>query len=71
MLPTLKASKKEDVIDELCSGLTEHGFFDDKDRLVDEALTREAILSTAVGPWFSFPSRSWRGRRWAYAGFSY
>jgi mannitol/fructose-specific phosphotransferase system IIA component (Ntr-type) len=55
MLPSLAATDKESAIRELATRLADEGFVDRADRLVEEALRREAVLCTAVDHGLAFP----------------
>ena len=55
MLPTLKATERDNVIAELAGKLVEEGFVDNGAKLLDEALKREAIMHTAVDNGLAFP----------------
>ena len=55
MIPRLNAITKEDAIGELGHKLADEGFVNNGERLVEEALRREAILSTAVNRGLAFP----------------
>lgn len=55
MIPKLSATTLNDVITELCEKMEAEGFVENSDRLIEEALKREAIVSTAVGHGLAFP----------------
>jgi len=55
MIPKLVSTTREDVIAELCSKMEAEGFVDNAKKLIEEALKREAIVSTAVGHGLAFP----------------
>ena len=55
MVPRLQATDAEGAIEELASKMEESGFVDKAERLVDTALRREAIVSTAAGHGLAFP----------------
>ena len=55
MRPALEATDKETAIAELAYTMEHEGFVDKADWLVEEALRRDAILSTAVGHGLAFP----------------
>jgi len=55
MIPTLKATERDNVIAELAGKLVEEGFVDNGAKLLDEALKREAIMHTAVDNGLAFP----------------
>lgn len=55
MIPDLVSTERDDVIAELCSKMEAEGFVDNGKRLLEEALKREAIASTAIGHGLAFP----------------
>jgi mannitol/fructose-specific phosphotransferase system IIA component (Ntr-type) len=55
MLPALASDDKEGVIRELALKMETEGFVDNGERLCEEALRRETILSTAVGHGLAVP----------------
>jgi len=55
MIPKLEAVDKEGAIKELAYKMEKEGFVDKADKLVEEALRREAIISTAVDHGVAFP----------------
>jgi PTS system fructose-specific IIC component len=55
MIPSLKATERDNVIAELAGKLVEEGFVDNGAKLLDEALKREAIMHTAVDNGLAFP----------------
>lgn len=55
MMVSLKGSTPEEVLGEMCTHMAEKGFVDDGDHLLDLALQREAIVSTAVDNSIAFP----------------
>jgi len=55
MLPRLKGNTPEEVLGELCSTMEAEGFVEDGDRMLQIALGREAIISTAVDHGIAFP----------------
>lgn len=55
MVPRLTATDAEGVLSELCSKMEAEGFVDNGARLLEEALRREAIVSTAVDCGIAFP----------------
>lgn len=55
MIPQLASSDRDDVIAEMSHLLQEKGFVDDGKLLTEEALKREAIVSTAVDHGLAFP----------------
>jgi len=55
MIPTMKATERDNVIAELAGKMVEEGFVDNGAKLLDEALKREAILNTAVEYGLAFP----------------
>ena len=55
MVPRLGGCDAESVITELAEKMEEQGFVDKADRLIEQALRREAIVSTAVDHGLAFP----------------
>ena len=55
MMPDLKGGTPEEVLRELCEHLAEECFVKDPEHLLDLALQREAIVSTAVDGGIAFP----------------
>ncbi len=55
MVPRLKAKTGADAIEELAKLMEEKGFISNADRLVETALEREAVLSTAMENGLAFP----------------
>ena len=55
MLPKLKANTRDEAIAELAAKMQAEGFVDDAVKLVDGALKRETIVSTAVDHGIAFP----------------
>jgi len=55
MIPRLQSRDKEGAIAELAEKMEVEGFVDGADKLVEAALDREAILSTAVNHGLAFP----------------
>lgn len=55
MLPKLKATNCEEAIQGMCHHMDEAGFVEHPDQLIEEALKREAIVSTAVDNGLAFP----------------
>jgi len=55
MVPQLAAEDAEGAIRELAGRMASAGFVDDAEKLVEAALRREAILSTALGNGLAFP----------------
>jgi PTS system nitrogen regulatory IIA component len=55
MMIPLKGTTPEEVLGEMCSRMAEEGFVEDADHLLDMALQREAIISTAVDNGLAFP----------------
>ena len=55
MLPQLSATDRDGALKEMCDKLQAEGFVDNADRLLDEALRREAIMSTAIDHGIAFP----------------
>ena len=55
MIPRLKASTRDEAIRELATQMQSAGFIDNADKLVDAALQREAMASTALDHGLAFP----------------
>ena len=55
MITDLKSSERDDVLEELCKKMEAEGFVDNASKLLEEALKREAIISTAVDHGIAFP----------------
>ncbi len=55
MIPRLAAAERDDAIAEICHLMEEKNFIDNGVRLSEEALKREAIVSTAVDHGLAFP----------------
>lgn len=55
MIPDLAAEERDPAIVEICSLMQERGFVDNGARLAEEALKREAIVSTAFEHGVAFP----------------
>jgi len=55
MIPLLQATDKEGAIAELASKMEDAGFVDSGEKLTEEALRRESIISTAVDHGLAFP----------------
>lgn len=55
VIPSLEGKDADGVIHELAHQMESEGYITGGDRLVEEALRREAILSTAVGNGLAFP----------------
>ncbi len=55
MIPQLVSTERDEAIAELCSKMEAEGFVDNGQRLHEEALKREAIVSTAVDHGIAFP----------------
>ncbi len=55
MMVSLKGSTSEEVLGEMCARIAEEGFVEDDKHLLDLALQREAIVSTAVDNGLAFP----------------
>ena len=55
MVPVLAATDREGAIAELAEKMEAEGFVDSAERMVEEALRREAVLSTAVDHGLAFP----------------
>ncbi len=55
MMVSLKGATPEEVLGEMCTHMAAEGFVEDGDHLLDQALQREAIISTAVENGLAFP----------------
>ncbi len=55
MIPRLKADARDDAIREMALQMQEAGFVEDAEKLVEPALRREAMVSTAVDHGLAFP----------------
>jgi mannitol/fructose-specific phosphotransferase system IIA component (Ntr-type) len=55
MIPNLASSDKDGIIHEFAECLCANGFVDKKEALIEHALRREALLSTAVDHGLAFP----------------
>ena len=55
MIPRMKATTRDEAIAELAHRLHEQSFVDDADKLIEAALKREAVVSTAVDHGVAFP----------------
>lgn len=55
MIPRLKATTRDEAIRELATKMQAEGFVDDGEKLVEAALKREAIVSTALDHGLAFP----------------
>lgn len=55
MIPSLKAADRKGVVLELAARMRDAGFVDNADKLAEDALSREAIVSTSVGNGVAFP----------------
>jgi mannitol/fructose-specific phosphotransferase system IIA component (Ntr-type) len=55
MIPELEATDKEAAIREMAQRMGSEGYIDKEDLLIEEALGREAVLSTAVDHGLAFP----------------
>ena len=55
MMPQLAASDRDGALKELCDKLQAEGFVDNAERLLEESLRREAIMSTAIDHGIAFP----------------
>ena len=55
MIPKLESDNCEGIIRELAFRMEKEGFVDKSDKLVEKALEREAIISTAVDIGLAFP----------------
>ena len=55
MIPALKGTDRDSILAEMCQKLADEGFVDDAGKLLESALKREAIISTAVENGLAFP----------------
>jgi PTS system nitrogen regulatory IIA component len=55
MMVSLKGSTPEEVLGEMCTRMEDEGFIENGEQLLDLALQREAIISTAVDNGLAFP----------------
>ena len=55
MIPALKGADRDAVLAEMCRKLAAEGFVDDAGKLLESALKREVIISTAVENGLAFP----------------
>jgi len=55
MMPNLKATERDKAIAEMARKMAEEGFVDDSEKLIKEAIKREAIINTAVDHGLAFP----------------
>ena len=55
MMPHAKFKTRDEALEAICAQLEEKSFVDDGGKLYEEALLREAIVSTAVGHGMAFP----------------
>ena len=55
MLPRLKATERDDAIIELSNLMAEAGFIDNPDRMAEESIRRENVVSTAMEHGTAFP----------------
>ena len=55
MMVSLKGTTAEEVLAEMCERMEQEGFVEDGEHLLDLALQREAIISTAVDNGLAFP----------------
>lgn len=55
MIPALEGKNRNEVLAELCKKLEAEDFVDDAKQLLEDALKREAIVSTALGNHLAFP----------------
>ena len=55
MIPRLAASDREGTIQELASKVQAEGFVDNAEKMIEQALAREAIVSTAIDHGIAFP----------------
>lgn len=55
MVPDLAGSDRDSVLAELCNKLKDEGFVDNAEKLLEGAIKREVIISTALGNGIAFP----------------
>lgn len=55
MVPGLASTERDEILSELCMKMESEGFVDNGTKLLEEALKRETILSTAVDCGLAFP----------------
>lgn len=55
MIADLKGKTRDEVLAELCTRMKDEGFIDDPKKLLEAAIQREAIVSTAVDNGLAFP----------------
>jgi mannitol/fructose-specific phosphotransferase system IIA component (Ntr-type) len=55
MMVSLNGTTPEEVLGQMCTRMAEEGFVEDGDHLLEQALQREAIISTAVDNGLAFP----------------
>ena len=55
MIPALKGTDRDAVLAEMCQKMAAEGFVDNADKLLESALKREAIVTTAVENGIAFP----------------
>ena len=55
MITSLKGTDRESVLKEMCEKMAQEGFVDAPDKLLDAAIQREAIISTALDNGLAFP----------------
>lgn len=55
MLPHISAESMEEAFHQICTRMEEQGFVEGADLMVEKAIQREAIASTAVGHGIAFP----------------
>ncbi len=55
MMPRIKATSRDDVLDQICTMMEKENFVDHGKRLFEEAIRREVIASTAVDQGLAFP----------------
>ncbi|HMP73479.1 MAG TPA: PTS sugar transporter subunit IIA [Kiritimatiellia bacterium] len=55
MMPRLKVTTRDELIQAMATHMQQTGFVDSSDKLVEECLRREAIMSTAVDQGLAFP----------------
>jgi mannitol/fructose-specific phosphotransferase system IIA component (Ntr-type) len=55
MMPQIEARDPDEVIQVICQNMEDQGFVDEADRLAEEAIKREAMMSTGVDHAIAFP----------------
>ncbi len=63
MMPRMRARTKKDAIQDLAGLMAETGYIEDPDRVVQAALRRESLATTAIGSGLAFPHARGVGRQ--------